>query len=82
MPKQCPSYGKLHAARLEAELCYLRQGLDNKSANVTEKGGKPMLELLCGISGAFRPGFMTCLMGVSGAGEQALQLLFTSASAT
>ena len=37
--------------------------------NVNEKNGKQMLELLRGISGAFRPGFMTCLMGVSGAGE-------------
>ena len=46
----------------------LWQDLDQSKANVNEKGGKPMLELLRGISGAFRPGFMTCLMGVSGAG--------------
>ena len=36
--------------------------------NVNEKNGKKMLELLRGISGAFRPGILTCLMGVSGAG--------------
>ena len=31
-----------------------------------------MLELLLGISGAFRPGVLTCLMGVSGAGKTTL----------
>ena len=31
-----------------------------------------MLELLVGISGAFRPGVLTCLMGVSGAGKTTL----------
>ena len=34
--------------------------------------GKKMLELLCGISGAFRPGVLTALMGVSGAGKTTL----------
>jgi len=33
---------------------------------------KKMLELLCGISGAFRPGVLTALMGVSGAGKTTL----------
>ena len=36
---------------------------------IKEVGGKKMLELLCGISGAFRPGILTSLMGVSGAGR-------------
>ncbi|KAL0029477.1 hypothetical protein WJX77_010449 [Trebouxia sp. C0004] len=40
--------------------------------NVKEFKGKPQLELLRGISGAFRPGVLTCLMGVSGAGKTTL----------
>ena len=40
--------------------------------NVSEIGGKHQLELLRGISGAFRPGILTCLMGVSGAGTAAV----------
>lgn len=35
-------------------------------------GGKQQLELLQGISGAFRPAILTCLMGVSGAGKTTL----------
>ena len=42
------------------------------SNNIKEVQGKPQLELLRGISGAFRPGVMTCLMGVSGAGKTTL----------
>lgn len=42
------------------------------AANVKEFKGKPQLELLRGISGAFRPGVLTCLMGVSGAGKTTL----------
>ena len=34
--------------------------------------GKTTLELLCGISGAFQPGVLTALMGVSGAGKTTL----------
>ena len=34
--------------------------------------GKKVLELLVGISGAFRPGVLTALMGVSGAGKTTL----------
>ena len=48
--------------------------------NVNEKNGKQMLELLRGISGAFRPGVMTCLMGVSGAGETLNMLAHVIAS--
>ncbi len=33
---------------------------------------KPQLTLLTDISGAFRPGVLTCLMGVSGAGKTTL----------
>ena len=41
-------------------------------AHVHNEGGQAMLELLLGISGAFRPGVLTCLMGVSGAGKTTL----------
>ncbi len=41
-------------------------------SNVSEVSGKHLLELLRGISGAFRPGILTCLMGVSGAGKTTL----------
>ena len=37
-----------------------------------QEGGQAWLELLVGISGAFRPGVLTCLMGVSGAGKTTL----------
>lgn len=40
--------------------------------NVHNMDGKVQLELLRGISGAFRPGILTCLMGVSGAGKTTL----------
>ena len=40
--------------------------------HVHQEGGQAMLELLIGISGAFRPGVLTCLMGVSGAGKTTL----------
>lgn len=40
--------------------------------NVHDMDGKVQLELLRGISGAFRPGILTCLMGVSGAGKTTL----------
>ncbi len=43
-----------------------------KGDNVKEFKGKPQPELLRGISGAFRPGVLTCLMGVSGAGKTTL----------
>lgn len=39
---------------------------------VTGEGGKKELELLRGISGAFRPGRLTALMGVTGAGKTTL----------
>ena len=40
--------------------------------NVSVMHGKSQLELLRGISGSFRPGILTCLMGVSGAGKTTL----------
>ena len=36
------------------------------------EGSTPWLELLLGISGAFRPKVLTCLMGVTGAGKPTL----------
>lgn len=39
---------------------------------VTSESGKKELELLRGISGAFRPGRLTALMGVTGAGKTTL----------
>lgn len=41
-------------------------------AHVHMEGGTPWLELLLGISGAFRPNVLTCLMGVTGAGKTTL----------
>ena len=41
-------------------------------AHVHMEGGTPWLELLLGISGAFRPKVLTCLMGVTGAGKTTL----------
>ena len=40
--------------------------------NVHMEGSSPWLELLLGISGAFRPNILTCLMGVTGAGKTTL----------
>ncbi len=37
-----------------------------ETPGVKMEDGKPMLEILKGISGAFRPGILTSLMGVSG----------------
>jgi len=41
-------------------------------AHVHMEGATPWLELLLGISGAFRPKVLTCLMGVTGAGKTTL----------
>ena len=41
-------------------------------AHVHMEGSTPWLELLLGISGAFRPKVLTCLMGVTGAGKTTL----------
>lgn len=43
-----------------------------ENASVKQVKGKAQLELLQGINGAFRPGVLTCLMGVSGAGKTTL----------
>ena len=52
--------------------CGVVQEAAEGKANVHNEGNQPMLELLLGISGAFRPGVLTCLMGVSGAGKTTL----------
>lgn len=44
----------------------------NSPNAVVGEGGKKELELLRGISGAFRPGRLTALMGVTGAGKTTL----------
>ena len=56
------------------EKCLLArsQGMGGQWGNIKQVGGKPQLELLQGISGAFRPAILTCLMGVSGAGKTTL----------
>ncbi|KAK9856815.1 hypothetical protein WJX84_004570 [Apatococcus fuscideae] len=43
-----------------------------KPPNVVEHGKKVQMQLLAGVSGAFRPGILTCLFGVSGAGKTTL----------
>lgn len=48
-----------------------QQQADSPNA-VTGPNGKKELELLQGISGAFRPGRLTALMGVTGAGKTTL----------
>ena len=45
---------------------------ENSPSAVTGEGGKKELELLRGISGAFRPKRLTALMGVTGAGKTTL----------
>lgn len=47
------------------------QQADSPNA-VTSEAGKKELELLRGISGAFRPEKLTALMGVTGAGKTTL----------
>ncbi len=43
-----------------------------------EGASKPQLVLLSNINGAFRPGVLTCLMGVSGAGKTTLMDVLAS----
>ena len=43
-----------------------------------EGASKPQLTLLTDITGAFRPGVLTCLMGVSGAGKTTLMDVLAS----
>ena len=53
-------------------MCNSLQEAAEGTKHVHTDGNQPMLELLLGISGAFRPGVLTCLMGVSGAGKTTL----------
>ena len=50
---------------------FLRQGHPG-AGEAVEGASRPQLTLLSDISGAFRPGVLTCLMGVSGAGKTTL----------
>ena len=56
--------------RYEA-VCAVAQGHAQTGEKV-EGASRPQLTLLYDISGAFRPGRLTCLMGVSGAGKTTL----------
>ncbi|KAK9861402.1 hypothetical protein WJX84_004842, partial [Apatococcus fuscideae] len=49
-----------------------------ETPGVKVEDGRPMLEILKGISGAFRPGILTSLMGVSGAGKTTLMDVLAS----
>ena len=51
-------------------LCW-KQGSPAKAVEIEGTKG-PQLELLNGINGAFRPGVLTALMGVTGAGKTTL----------
>ncbi len=51
--------------------CEYMQGLEAKGEAV-EGSARPQLVLLTDINGCFRPGVLTCLMGVSGAGKTTL----------
>lgn len=68
-----PSFAGCHLARggASAVLLDVQEAAEGKE-HVHNEGGQAMLELLLGISGAFRPGVLTCLMGVSGAGKTTL----------
>ncbi|EIE18194.1 putative pleiotropic drug resistance protein 3 [Coccomyxa subellipsoidea C-169] len=48
------------------------------TGDTVEGASKPQLTLLTDISGAFRPGVLTCLMGVSGAGKTTLMDVLAS----
>lgn len=54
-----------------------RQG-SNAAGDSVEGTPKPQLTLLSDINGAFRPGVLTCLMGVSGAGKTTLMDVLAS----
>ena len=51
---------------------FLQAMADLQLPTIKTMEGKKVLELLVGISGAFRPGVLTALMGVSGAGKTTL----------
>ena len=52
-------------------MCVVQEGAKDRD-HVHMEGNTPWLELLLGISGAFRPKVLTCLMGVTGAGKTTL----------
>lgn len=56
---------------VRACVCVMQEGAKDRD-HVHMEGNTPWLELLLGISGAFRPKVLTCLMGVTGAGKTTL----------
>ena len=50
----------------------LLPGMLQEMADQKKEGGKDMLQLLNEVSGAFQPGILTALVGVSGAGKTTL----------
>ena len=45
---------------------------DQLGPQVVQVDGRPMLELLSDVSGCFRPGILTALVGASGSGKTTL----------
>lgn len=56
---------------MSVRVCVMQEGAKDRD-HVHMEGSTPWLELLLGISGAFRPKVLTCLMGVTGAGKTTL----------
>ena len=62
---------RLHKERSPEGAHWMTQGHSGRGEKV-EGASRPQLTLLYDISGAFCPGRLTCLMGVSGAGKTTL----------
>ena len=69
--RACSSSSGTLAMSVHACVCVIQEGAKDRD-HVHMEGSTPWLELLLGISGAFRPKVLTCLMGVTGAGKTTL----------